>query len=201
MLLFPLKQTIYYTSPAGGLSLVLQISLLFGFISSFPVLVYQIYQFVAPVFSKQSKRLILTLYCLSILTTAVGVGFVYYISLPAALFFLQGFSSDQVKSLITTTEYFSFTANYLLIFVIFFHLPLVLLFINYLSPLPIKTLLKKSPYVIIASFILAAILTPTPDPFNQILMAGPIILLYFFSFGIIWVINTKFSLKSLKRLV
>jgi sec-independent protein translocase protein TatC len=116
----------------------------------------------------------------------VGVVFAYFVSLPAALYFLSSFGSEEMASLISTTEYFSFVSRYMLGFGLLFQLPLIMILVNSVYQLKIRTLFKYQKWVILVSFILAAILTPTPDVFNQLIMALPIILLYQVSLGVIW---------------
>ena len=106
-----------------------------------------------------------------------GLAVAYHSSLPAALHFLGAFGVGSVKSLISTDEYFSFVLRYLACFASF-QLPLVMLLLNRMTPLSPKTLIKHSRYVIAASFIIAAVITPTPDPVNQTIAVSPIIVLY-----------------------
>lgn len=196
-LIKPLHQTVYYTSPTGGLSLIIQICLFFGFLLALPALVFHLYRFVEPIIPKTtSKWITVSIIVASSVLTCCGVGLAYFVSLPTALRFLQTFDSNQVSALITANEYFSFVIQYLLGFGILFQLPLVLLLWNYISPLKSKALISYSRYVIILSAIVAAILTPTPDPINQAFMAGPIIILYYLSVLIIWRLNKKTEKKS-----
>jgi len=120
-----------------------------------------------------------------------GVSFAYFVSLPAALYFLGEFGSAQVQSLISTDAYFSFVTRYLLGFGILFQLPLILLLVNAISPMSPRHLMWYQRYVIVLSFVLAAIITPTPDPLNQAIMAVPVILLYQVSVLGIWFINRR----------
>lgn len=189
ILVSPLNQTIFYTSPAGGFEFVFQISLFFGFLVSIPVLIYQVIRFVEPALPSKYPNLILQVLAFSSILMAVGIGFAYFVSLPAALFFLNKFSTDQVKSLISAQEYFSFVTRYLVGFGLIFQLPLVLIAINTFKKISTKQLLDKEKYLILASVVFAAVLTPTPDIINQMMMAMPIILLYQFTILLIWIIN------------
>jgi sec-independent protein translocase protein TatC len=189
LLLAPLHQPIYYTSPAGGFTLIFTTSLIFGLLISLPFLMYQLYKFIEPALPQYPKQLAFILIVDSCFLMLLGIGFAYYISLPAALHFLGGFSTDKVKSLITAQEYFSFVSRYVVGFGIMFQLPLVMLLVNALYPLRLKGLLKFQQYVIVLSFIAAAILTPTPDPINQTIMAIPIIILYYASLLLIAYVN------------
>ncbi len=96
-----------------------------------------------------------------------------------------------MHALISANEYFSFVTRYLLGFGLLFQLPLVLLVINSVQQVPTKTLLRLEKWVLLLSFIVAAILTPTPDVFNQLLMAVPLIILYQLSVVLVSYPNTQ----------
>jgi sec-independent protein translocase protein TatC len=121
----------------------------------------------------------------------MGAAFAYFITLPAALHFLNEFSSDQVKALISTNEYISFVTIYVAAFAILFQLPLILLFINHITPLSPGALMRQQRLVILLSFVAAAVITPTPDIVNQTFMALPIIVLYQISMALVWLVNRR----------
>lgn len=196
ILLAPLNQRLFYTSPAGGLDLMIRLSLLTGFIFSLPILLFQVIRFVEPVLSTRLSWRIATLIGSSFVLTGVGLGFAYFVGLPSALYFLSSFGSDQIQSLITTNEYFTFVSRYLLGFAVFFQLPLIIFFINEFYKVSSASLLKWQKFVIVFSFIIAAILTPTPDFVNQIIMAAPVIVLYYFSIAVIFISNRKVDRKK-----
>lgn len=185
----PLNQPLFYTSPAGGFDFILKVCFLFGLLASVPIIVYHILKFIYPAIPQHARSSIIKYLCISTILMTIGISFAYFVSLPAALHFLNQFGTDQVRSLISTNEYFSFVFRYLIGFGILFQLPLFLLFINSITPLAVPQLMKQQKWIILASFILAAVITPTPDFFNQILMAFPIILLYQFAIVWVWVAN------------
>jgi sec-independent protein translocase protein TatC len=187
----PLNQPLYYTSPAGGFNAVFQISLMFGILLSTPFLVYQLVKFIEPAISKQSRNFVLISSFSSFGLMLLGVMFAYFVSLPAALSFLSKFGSGEIKSLISTKDYFNFILIYIGGFGLLFQLPLVILSANWAHKIKARKLLKYIRYVILISFIAAAIITPTPDPFNQTIMALPIILLYLISVVLVWIVNIK----------
>lgn len=189
LLLSPLNQPLYYTSPAGGFSFTLYLSLFFGFVVSLPFFIFQILAFIAPAIPVKARYSALTTLLSSCLLMILGMLFAYFVSLPAALHFLSKFGSGEVRSLISTSEYFSFVARYLIGFGILYQLPLIMVFINKIHRLEFRKLLGFEKWVILISFVIAAILTPTPDIVNQVVMAVPIILLYQVSALIIWFIN------------
>ncbi len=185
----PLNKPLYYTSPLGGLNFVFQLAILFGFIVSLPMLIYQIIKFIEPLFSTHSKRLLAWLPFFSLLLAIVGICFAYLISLPATLGFFGAFGSNELRPLISTNEYFSFVTHYLLGIALLFQLPIILFVINLITPLDRKIFLKYQRHFIVLSFVIAAIFTL--DPINQAIMAIPLILLYYAAVGIIIVINKR----------
>jgi len=191
ILVKPLGQPVFYSSPAGGFDFILKLSLLFGFALSIPVLVYHTFRFIEPVVPQRApKRTLLVLVSSGVLLI-MGVLFAYYVSLPAALYFLSSFTTEGVHALISANEYFSFVTRYLLGFGLLFQLPLVLLVINSVQQVPTKTLLRHEKWVLLLSFVIAAVLTPTPDVFNQLLMAVPLIILYQLSVVLVWLVNSR----------
>lgn len=191
ILVKPLGQTLYYTSPGGGFSLMIQLCLGFGIVFAVPVFIFHIIRFLAPVLPNYSLRLLITILFSSCVLLSLGVLFAYFVSLPAALYFLNEFSNDQVQALISTDTYMSFVTLYLAGFAVLFQLPLLILIVNGVQPLTPKKLLANTKWVVLASFVVAALITPTPDPFNQAIMAGPIILLYVASAVPLKVVNRK----------
>lgn len=191
ILIRPLDQTLFYSSPAGGFDFVLKLSFLFGFVVSVPVIVYQVLRFIEPVLPAQSPKKMAAMLLASCALLIVGMLFAYFVSLPAALYFLNAFTTDEIQALISTTEYFSFVTRYLLGFGILFQLPLIMLVINSVQRLSMRKLMSVQKWVFLASFIVAAILTPTPDLFNQLIMAVPLILLYQVSIGLVWAVNGR----------
>jgi hypothetical protein len=103
-----------------------------------------------------------------------------------------------IKALITADEYFSFALAYIVGFALLFQLPLIILFINRIKPLRPSGMMKAQRYVILFSFIAAAILTPTPDPMNQFIMAVPLVILYQISIVIIWLSKRKQDFTQIK---
>lgn len=195
----PLGQTLYYTSPTGGFNFAFKICIVFGFVFALPVITYHIFKFLEPISTKINKHTIVAYILWSINLAYLGILFGYFISLPAALHFLTQIGGQNIQSLITADEYFSFALAYIAGFALLFQLPLIVVFFNRITPLKPSGMMKAQKYIILGSFVVAAILTPTPDPVNQLIMAMPIVLLYQFSIVIVWFINRgkKSSKKAL----
>jgi len=191
-LITPLNKPLYYTSPTGGFEAVFEVSVFFGFIISIPVLLYEVIKFIEPSVSKKPIKSFVIYIVISFILAIIGILLAYYLILPAAFQFLNKFGGEKLNALISTQDYFSFVTKYLIGFALLFQLPLAMFIINKYIKLNPRKLLGKFPYVFLFSFIIAAILTPTPDFVNQTIMALPIILLYLFSITMIWFIS-KFN--------
>lgn len=199
----PLNDSLYYTAPTGAFSFIIKVCVTFGLIVALPVVVYQIFAFFGPLLSSQKRRTIVGYVFMSVLLAGAGITFAYFVSLPAALHFLVNFGGEttDIQALITADEYFSFVLAYIAGFALLFQLPLVISFINKVTPLKPVQLLGGTRYVILGSFVAAAIITPTPDPLNQALMAGPIILLYFLSVIVVMLSNKLRGRHKVKTVV
>lgn len=194
----PLGQQLYYTSPTGGFSFVFMLCVLFGVVVSLPCTIYQIIAFLKPILPRNSRIQMFIYPICSILLAGLGIVFAYFVSLPAALHFLASFGGAHIQALITTDTYFSFALAYIGGFALLFQLPILLTIINRVYTLNPKKLMKLQRYVIVVSFVVAAVITPTPDPINQLLMAGPIIVLYEFSVILIWLVNKTKKINYIK---
>ena len=184
-------QKLYYLTVAGGISFIIKICLYVGIIGMLPLLVYHIYQFLRPVMKHHSSK-IAALYILASITLGVaGIAFAYFMSLPAALKFLTDVGIEQVSSLLTIDSYISFIVSYLIAGALLFQLPLIMLIINNITTLPPKLLLGFQRYVVVISFTLAALISPTPDVVNQTILAIPMVLMYQIGIVAIWIVQRQ----------
>lgn len=171
-------QKLIYLSPGGGFGFIFQVTMLAGAVVTAPVLIYQIYRFVTPALPKYAKRHTFKILISSILLLIAGIAFGYFVAVPAALNFLTNFADAYVKASLTTDAYLNFVISYLIGLGILFQLPLLLIFWHWINPFTPKGLLKGERFVILFAFVAAAIITPTPDVFNQSMVAVPIIAIY-----------------------
>jgi len=156
----------------------MKVALICGVTLAMPVIVYQIGRFVTPGLSSKEKRYLWLLVPGATLCFVTGVAFAYFVMMPTAITFLQGFLSDIVKQQWTIGKYLSFVANLLFWIGVSFELPLFVYFLAKLGIISYKTLWKNFKYAVIGIAVLAAAITPTVDPLNMALVMGPLILLY-----------------------
>jgi sec-independent protein translocase protein TatC len=154
-----------------------QLALVVGLLAAMPVIVYQVWAYIAPGLTRKERRYVLALVPGATLCFLVGVLFAYFALMPAALSFLLGFS-DVVEVRPTVASYISFVSRLLLAIGVIFQLPLVMFFLSKVHLINPPMLGRIRRYVVVVAFIVAAVVTPTPDPFNQLLVAVPILVLY-----------------------
>ncbi len=189
---------LYYLTPSGGLSFVIKICLYLGTIGALPAIVYHLYNFIAPVMPRRNSRLVLMYTVSSLVLVTCGVLFAYFISLPAAVGFLVNFNIDNVSAMLTVDSYLSFVISYLIAGAVLFQLPLVMMIINSIHRLSPKQLMSYQRHNIVISFVLAAVLSPTPDVVNQSLLALPMVAMYQVGVFLVWIKNRKKKTVSTK---
>ena len=169
------------TAPGERFWMHIKISVVGAIILSLPVILYQAWKFVAPGLFPNEKRYLGPFIVASSIFFIIGAAFCFFVVLPFALGFLLEYKMDQtqdLKTLISIGEYINFTLKFILSFGAVFELPIVILFLTKTGIVTPVVLSKNRKYAVLIAFILAAILTPTGDAFNLMLMAVPILILY-----------------------
>ena len=194
------NQQFIYTSPVGGFDFIFRISLYFGLALSVPILMYNLFQYLAPLLPSRSGSFVVKATITSYLLAIAGVCFGYFASLPAALnFLLNQFGTEQIEALLSIQEYMSFVMVYLVGFALLFQIPIILSFINRITPLKPSQLLGYQRYIILGAIILSAVLTPTADVVNMMIMAVPVIFMYQLGVIIVLLQNRRSRNKSAKK--
>ncbi len=190
VLMSPLQgTTVYYFTPAGGLSFIIKICMYVGIIGATPAFIYHLYRFIQPVMSAKNARTLVLYTSASAVLAAVGVLFTYNFIVPTAIGFLTNFEIANVQDQLGVDSYMSFVIIYIIAGAFLFQLPLIMLMINGVKPLKPKTLLLNERYVLVGAFIVGAIVSPTPDVVNQSLLAMPIIVMYQVGIGLVMLRN------------
>ena len=149
-----------------------------GVLLASPVILLQIWRFVAPGLYRHEKMVILPFVFLSCFCFLGGALFGYLVVFPPAFRFLMGYTTDFLSPLTTVQEYFSLSLRLLIAFGVIFELPIFMVMLAKLGIVDSRFLRKHRKYAILIAFIIAAILTPTPDIVNQLMMGVPLIILY-----------------------
>lgn len=156
----------------------LRLSLIVGIALAMPVLVYELWLFLSPAFEARERRFVLIGLPLVTLFFVSGVAFSYLVALPAALRFLLGFGSAQVVTQPQLGPYLGFVSTLLLWSGISFELPVFLFFLAKLGVVDWRRLAKWRKYAFLGIAIVAAVITPTGDPVNMMVIAVPLYILY-----------------------
>jgi sec-independent protein translocase protein TatC len=174
----PEGATLIFKSYPEAFFTYLKLALVSGLFLASPMVLYQIWAFIAPGLYEHEKRLALPFVVVSTLFFVGGGIFGYMVVFPAAFSFLAGYAGATLELMPDVGEYFSLAVKLLLGFGIAFELPVFMVFLGLLGLIDADTLARNRKYAVVIIFILAAIITPTPDIVNQMLMAGPLLLLY-----------------------
>lgn len=167
----------------------LKVSLLSGLIITIPFTAYQIWSFILPALYEHERKYVYMIAPMSAVLFAAGIIFGYYVVLPLALVFFVGQGADLLPML-SFARYVSFVLGFLLPFGLVFQLPLAVVFLVKIGVADYKFFKAKRKYAIFIIFVISAVLTPA-DVVSQLLMAGPVVLLYEISILIAWLIRRK----------
>lgn len=169
---------LFFFEPAEALWMHFKISFIAGFILSTPVIFHEVWKFVSPGLLLKEKRYALPFVFVTTFLFLLGSLFCFIVVLPFAMNFLLTYKTQNLKPMLSVGKYIDFCMKFILGFGIVFELPVVLVFLTKMGIVTTEFLSKNRKYAILIAFVVAAFLTPTPDAFNQTLMAVPIILLY-----------------------
>jgi sec-independent protein translocase protein TatC len=191
-----------FLAPAEALWQNVKVAGLFAIVLATPYLLYEVWRFVVPGLHAQERRFVGPFVCLSALAFFGGVSFSFFFVLPFALNFLisYGVSSGFIPQL-SIAQYVGFALWFLLVFGLVFEVPLVITLMAKLGWVDAPFLRRYRKWALLGAFIIAAILTPTPDPFNQCLMALPMYVLYEVGIVSAGLFNKKKSMPAEEALV
>lgn len=171
-------ETLYVMRPAEAFLIYMKVALWSGCILASPVLFYQFWAFLLPAFTHHEKRILAIFVPASVALFLAGISFSFAIVLPQGLHFLMGFAMSGVQPLWPLEGYLDFAILMILPFGFIFNLPLLLVALAQMGLVSSAQLRYVRKYVIVLSFIAAAIITPTTDIISQSLLAVPVLLLY-----------------------
>lgn len=178
----PLKalvpQGLIFIHPMEPLFGYLKLSLFMGLLLGAPFVLYQAWRFILPALYQHERRYFLNSFIFGTSLFYLGVLFCFFVVLPLGIGFLIGIGGPNLQPSITFGNYISFVMLFLLVFGLMFELPVVIFLLVKVGLVSRAFLREKRRYVIVLTFIIAAVLTPTVDPFTQSMMAIPLLLLY-----------------------
>jgi sec-independent protein translocase protein TatC len=177
----PIKKlgfTLIFTSPTEAFWVQMKVALIAGLFLASPGILWQVWRFVEPGLHAHEKKYAAPFIIMGSLMFVAGGAFSLLVVTPFALSFLLSYARPGLTPMITLQNHVDFLLKFTLAFGAVFELPIAITLLARMGVVSAKMLAKNRKYAILGAFIAGAILTPTPDIFNQTLMAGPLILLY-----------------------
>lgn len=166
-----------FLTPTGGFMIRIKLSMFAGFVLSLPVVFFQFWQFVVPGLLEKERKHVPTVVFFSTFCFVVGALFCYLVVLRFGLRFLLSFETSDLVATISVGEYLQFITMLIVVFGLVFELPVLSFFLTKIGLITPPFLRHYRRHGIVVMVILAAVITP-PDIFTQLLLAGPLILLY-----------------------
>lgn len=168
---------LHFTEITGSFYAYLKISFFTGMFLALPIIFYQLWKFIAPGLYSTEKKMVIPMVICSTILFVGGAAFCFFIVMPFALNFLINYGEGVMNPIITVSSYISFSSLLIISFGLAFQLPVIGYFLGKVGIVTSRGLGKGRAYAIVAFLIGAAILSP-PDVFTQVLLAGPLYLLY-----------------------
>ncbi|MBI4051989.1 MAG: twin-arginine translocase subunit TatC [Elusimicrobia bacterium] len=176
--------SLVFLAPAEAFLTRLKIALWVGFFISIPVVLFETWRFVVQGLTEREKKALFWILPSSYVLFSLGAVLALGVVVPAAMRFLMAYGSEDLRPFLTASAYIRFVLFLTLSFGFLFQLPLVLFFLNWLGIVTPFQLGSYRRMIYLGSFVVAAVLTPGPDIFSQVLLAVPTIFLYEISLGI-----------------
>jgi sec-independent protein translocase protein TatC len=173
----PKGATLIATNVISPILVPLKITLMAAFMLALPIVLYQVWAFVAPGLYSHEKKMVLPLVVSSTLLFIIGVAFCYFLVIPGMSQFIQAFAPSSITAAPDIEQYFGFVLTLFLVFGVAFEVPIAVIVLARIGVVSIEQLRKARGYFIVGAFIVAAVVTP-PDVISQLALAIPMVILY-----------------------
>lgn len=173
----PVGATLIATNVISPILVPLKITLMAAFMLALPIVLYQVWAFVAPGLYSHEKKLVMPLVVSSTLLFVAGVAFCYFLVIPGMSKFIQAFAPTSITAAPDIEQYFGFVLTLFMVFGIAFEVPIAVIVLARMGVVTIEQLKKFRGYFIVVAFIVAAVVTP-PDVISQLALAIPMCILY-----------------------
>lgn len=177
--------------PTTSIGIFMKISLLTGLLMATPVITYQLLNFITPGLTPRERRSLYWIIPGVTVSFAAGAAFAYFVMIPAAIPFLINFLSDVVQPTWMVDEYIPFVLSLVFWVGVSFETPLICYFLAVLGLVTAGQLLNGWKIATVVIAVVAAAITPTPDPFNMMLVMVPLLLLYFLGVFLAWLAGRR----------
>jgi len=184
----PKGEALVFTKPGEGFAFYLDVALIGGVVLAAPFVMYQVWCFIAPGLYANEKRFAVPFVALTTLGSLGGALFTHYIMFPATIAFLGAFHSPSMRFMPRVEDTFELYKGMMLGMVAVFQLPTLIFFLAKMGLVTARFLWRNIKYAVLLIFIAAAVLTSSPDMWNQSIFAAPMLVLYLISIVIAWLV-------------
>jgi len=182
----PPGSVLILTKPGEGLSFYLDVALMGGLILAAPFITYQAWRFIAPGLYTRERRLIIPFLAFAVCGAVGGAIFSHRVLFPSMMAFFSTFDSPLMRFTPRVEDTFTLYRNTLIGMVIVFQIPTLVFVLARMRVVTARWLLRHLNYAVLAAAVVGAVLTPSPDPWNQIVFAAPILVMYVLGIAIAW---------------
>ncbi len=172
------NQHLIFLSPIEPLFFILKIDCITGFIISFPIIIWCLFSYIIPAFSEKARKFVVFFYVTSTLLALIGLWYAFFVMIPISLNFLSSITIPGIDNSFSVEKYLSFFITQALIIMGIFQVPIIVIGGVYLGFLKTKFLSNKRKHIYLILTIALAIITPTPDIFNLIIVLLPCIAIF-----------------------
>jgi sec-independent protein translocase protein TatC len=180
-----------YTEPGEAFSLYIQISMIMGVVLAAPIIMYQVWMFIAPGLYSNEKRLAIPFVLFTTIGFVAGAAFNHYVAFPFMMAFFASFNTPDLAFMPKLDEVFGLYTKMLLGMGLVFQMPTVVFFLAKMKMITARFLIVNFKYAFLIIFVVAAVITPSGDMMTQVIFASPMVGLYFLSILIAWVVGPK----------
>ena len=184
--LLKIGKSLVFTHPMDALNLYLQVALLAGAILASPFILFQVWLFIAPGLYQKERRFVVPFMLATVGLFLAGASFGYFYVLPGAMEILIIKMGHNFTPMITIEDYSSFFLSIILGLGISFEMPILIFFLAMFGIVSPSLLWKNIRYAILAVFIVAAVICPSPDPWTMCIYAVPMLALYLIGIAVAW---------------
>ncbi|MEO8188735.1 MAG: twin-arginine translocase subunit TatC [Acidobacteriota bacterium] len=192
----PPGQNLSYTTMTEPFLMYFRVAMYAGVILASPVILWQVWLFIAPALYRRERGYIWPFVIFGVLFFVAGCAFAYYVAFPGVVRFLVGNVGSHFNAVITINEYLSTASKLIFGLGLCFETPIFIFFLARIGIVTPAWLMKKFKYAVLVIFIIAAIITPTPDIATQCVFALPMIALYLLGVGVAWIFKRRDTSSS-----
>ena len=173
----PATSSMIATEVASPFLTPFKLTLVLSFFAAMPYILYQVWAFVAPGLYQREKKIVIPLFCSSVILFYAGMAFAYYVVFPLVFLFFTSIAPEGISVMPDIRSYLDFVLKLFFAFGLSFEIPIAVVILSWMGVVDPDNLAKKRPYVFVLCFVLGMLLTP-PDIISQTLLAIPMWLLF-----------------------